>query len=252
MPDATALDLLQKQGRYPLPDRMLAYLGREVSGTIEACGAAVRHLAAGQIKYGASLSEGDLPNASANAWPVLPVPDSFTLEAAACLPEALFTVWISLVWQARLAVGETVLIHGGASGIGVMAIQMANIMGARVFATASTQEKCESCLGVGAARAIQYTQEDYVQVIQEETGGKGVDIILDMVGGDTTTRNLACLARGGRLCFIAFLKGAKAEVNLGPLLLRHLAIYGFNLALPPSGRESAPCRRNQRQPMEIP
>ena len=165
---------------------------------------------------------------------VLPVPANVSLEQAAALPESCFTVWISFVWQAALQAGESVLIHGGTGGIGSIAIQMAKLMGARVFTTGGTPEKCALAQKLGADIAINYREQDFVKVIAEATGGKGVDVILDMVGGDYFNHNLEALAHGGRLAIIAFQKGAKTEANLGPVLLKHLHIHGSTLRSRPA------------------
>jgi len=227
-------DLLQKQGRYPLPEHMPSVPGMEVSGEVVGCGNNVAEFKQGD-KVCALVSEGAFAgNVVVNAQHVLPVPAGVTLEHAAALPEACFTVWISLVWQARLAAGETVLVHGGASGIGTIAIQIAKLLGARVFATAGSAEKCSHCKHIGAERAIAYREEDFVAVTKELTQGKGVDVILDMVGGDYFGRNLECLAHAGRLAIIAFLQGAKIEANLAPVLLKHLQITGSTLRSRPA------------------
>jgi len=227
-------DLLQKQGRYPAPGGAQAIPGMEIAGEVAQCGEGVSVCKVGD-KVCAIVSEGAFAETVAvDAAHLLPVPPGVSLEQAAALPEACFTVWISLVWQAHLAPGETVLIHGGASGIGTIAIQMARHLGARVFATAGSPEKCAVCETLGAERAIAYREEDFVAVVRDATGGKGVDVILDMVGGDYFQRNLECLAHGGRLAIIAFLKGARAEANLAPILLKHLRISGSTLRTRPA------------------
>jgi len=222
-------DLLQKQGKYPLPDAIPAIPGLEVSGEIVACGVGVTQFKSGD-RVCALLGEGGYAEyVAAPASLVLPVPESMTFEEAAALPEACFTAWISLVWQAKIRENETVLVHGGASGIGHIMIQVAVALGVRVFATAGTQEKCDMCVSVGADHAINYHHEDYVKQIKAFTDGKGVDVIVDVVGGDYFGRNLECLARGGRLCVIAFLKGPSVSANISPVLLRHLSVMGSTL-----------------------
>jgi putative PIG3 family NAD(P)H quinone oxidoreductase len=150
------------------------------------------------------------------------------IEAAA-LPETFFTVWTNVFERGRLQAGETFLVHGGSSGIGTTAIQLASRFGARVFATAGSAEKCSKCRELGASVAIDYKTEDYVKVVEHETGGKGVDLILDMVGGDYINRNLQCLAVDGRLVQIAFLKGAKAEINFANVMVKRQTITGSTL-----------------------
>jgi NADPH2:quinone reductase len=222
-------DLFQKQGRYPGPSAQPAIPGLEVSGTVERCGSGVTGWKTGD-KVCALLSEGAFAEyATASSSLAFPILQPLSLEQAAALPEACFTAWISFVWQAQLKPGETVLIHGGASGIGHIAIQIARLLGARVFATAGSDEKCALCSKAGAELAIAYRQDDYVVAVREATKGKGVDVILDMVGGDYFGRNLECLAHGGRLCIIALLKGPQATASLAPVLLKHLSIMGSTL-----------------------
>jgi len=221
-------DLFQKQGRYPLPQHSPAIPGMEISGEVIQADKNVG-LQSGD-KVCALLREGAFAEyVVAPASLVFPVPDTLSLEEASALPEACFTSWISLVWQARIQPSETILIHGGASGIGSIAIQVAVLLGARVFATAGTKEKCLMCEKLGAEKAIYYREEDYVKVIKEKTNNKGVDVILDMVGGDYFERNLESLAHGGRLSIIAFLRGPKVVVNLSPILLKHLSVMGSTL-----------------------
>ncbi len=226
-------DLLQRLGKYPLPERTPAIPGLEVSGQITACGNLVRDFKVGD-KVCALLPEGGFGEyATAHISTVLPVPERVSLENAAALPEACFTSWISLAWQARLRRGEVVVIHGGASGIGTIAIQMARMLGARIFATAGTQEKCDVCQKLGAERAILHTKEDFVSLVKNATDDKGADVVLDMVGGDYVARNMECLTRGGRLCTIAFLRGSKITLNLSPILLKNLSIMGSTLRTRP-------------------
>jgi putative PIG3 family NAD(P)H quinone oxidoreductase len=156
----------------------------------------------------------------------LPVPQGMGLREAACLPETCFTVWSNVVMRGGLRAGERFLVHGGSSGIGTTAIQIANALGARVFATAGSAEKCAACEGLGAERAINYRTEDFVAVLSAEGGA---DVILDMVGGDYIARNLRALAEDGRLAQIAFLQGPKAEINFAPLMMRRQTITGSTL-----------------------
>lgn len=221
-------DLFQKQGRYPLPEHEPRIPGLEISGEVVACGAGVAGFSVGD-NVCALLSEGAFAEyACVPAELVLPVPQGVTLPEAAVLPEALATAWVSLVWQAKLAKGERVLIHGGASGVGHIAIQVARQLGATVFATAGTEEKCNACAALGAV-AIHHRNEVFEDVVKMHTQGRGVDVILDMVGGDYFTRNLSCLAQNGRLCLIAFLQGARVTAHLSPILLKHLSVMGSTL-----------------------
>lgn len=217
-------DLFQVQGKYPLPESGVP--GLEASGEVVACADDVNAFKAGD-KVCAILSEGAFADyVAVPEGQVMRVPDGLGLDAAACLPEAAFTTWVSLVWQAHLQKGETVLIHGGASGIGVLAIQIARALGAKVFSTAGSAEKCATCKALGA-RAINYREEDFVTVVEREAGG--VDIILDMVGGDYFQRNLAALKKNGRLCIIALLKGPRVEASISAILLKHLTVMGSTL-----------------------
>jgi NADPH2:quinone reductase len=159
----------------------------------------------------------------------LPIPRGWTLTEAAGLPETCFTVWINVFQRAQLNEGETLLVQGGSSGIGITAIQMARALGNRVFATAGTPEKCRACEALGAERAINYRNEDFVAVVQELTGAQGVDVILDMVGGDYVQRELTCLRDDGRLSIIAMLGGSRAQIDLNQILRRRLVITGSTL-----------------------
>ena len=159
----------------------------------------------------------------------LPVPKGLSMVEAAALPETFFTVWTNLYERGDLKPGETLMVHGGTSGIGTTAIQVASRLGAKVIATAGSAEKCQACLALGAERAVNYREEDFVEAAKDFTGGKGVDVILDMVGGDYIEKNLKSLNRDGRLVNIAFMKGAKAEINFMPLMLKRLTITGSTL-----------------------
>jgi NADPH2:quinone reductase len=164
----------------------------------------------------------------------LPVPRGLTPVEAASLPETFFTVWVNVFDRGRLSSGETLLVQGGSSGIGVTAIQMAHALGHRVFATAGNAEKCAACERLGAARAINYKTEDFVEVIQRETGGRGVDVILDMVGGDYVEREVKCLAEDGRLSFIASLGGNKGTVFIPEVTRKRLTLTGSTLRARPT------------------
>jgi NADPH2:quinone reductase len=227
-------DLSQAQGRYPPPKGASAILGLEVAGEIVARGAGT-----GDVRVGAKVCAllaggGYAEYCVAPVTSLLAVPEGVTLEEAGALPETHFTVWTNLMDSARLAPGESVLIHGGTSGIGTTAIQLCVALGHRVFATAAGPEKCAACLRLGAARAIDYRSEDFVAVIAQATDGQGVNVILDMVGGDYIGRNFRALARGGRLVNIAFQKGMTAEVDFGPMLMKRLTFLATTLRARPN------------------
>jgi putative PIG3 family NAD(P)H quinone oxidoreductase len=231
-------DLLQKQGKYPPPTGGLLIPGMELSGEIIGLGEGAGRYMVGD-KVCALVSEGAFANIiTVDEGHVLPVPLGVSLEQAAALPEACFTIWISLMWQAHLKPGQSVLIHGGTSGIGSIGIQIAASLGARVFATAGSQEKCALSQKLGAELAVNYKETDFVAAIKAVTEGKGVDVILDMVGGDYFERNLQALAHGGRLAIIAFQKGAKVDANLAPILLKHLQITGSTLRSRPAEQKA--------------
>jgi NADPH2:quinone reductase len=222
-------DLLQRTGNYPVPPGASDLPGLEVAGEI----------VEGDLSSGA-FKKGDLVCALVQGGgyaeyctvPIeqcLPVPKGLSPLEAASLPETFFTVWSNVFDRAHLSGSETLLVQGGTSGIGVTAIQLAKAMGHRVFATAGSDEKCRACETLGAERGINYRTEDFVEVVKELTGKKGVDVVLDMVGGDYVAREISCLADDGRLVFIALLGGGKATVNMGPVLIRRLTITGSTL-----------------------
>ncbi len=222
-------DTMQRAGLYPPPPGAPATPGLEVAGEVVALGEAVERWRPGDQVAALVAGGGYADYCLAPAPQCLPVPEGLDLAAAAALPETFFTVWSNVFDRCRLAEGESFLVHGGSSGIGTTAIQLARALGARVFATAGSAEKCRACEELGAERAINYRDEDFVAVTKEATGGRGVDVILDMVGGDYVARDLAALAPDGRLCFIAFLGGPKATVNFLPVLLKRLTICGSTL-----------------------
>ena len=222
-------DLLQREGRYPPPPGASDIPGLEAAGTVVAVGDGVSRWSVGDEACALLAGGGYAEYCLAPAPQVLPLPRGMAALQAAALPEAVFTVWANVFERGRLARGETLLVHGGASGIGTTAIQLARARGARVLATAGTAEKCAACERLGAVRAINYRQEDFVPIVKELTDGRGVDVILDMVGGSYMSRNLDSLARNGRLVLIAFLGGATAEVDLRPVLQRWLTVTGSTL-----------------------
>ncbi|WP_119255541.1 NAD(P)H-quinone oxidoreductase [Shinella zoogloeoides] len=220
-------DVLQRKGEYPPPPDASPILGLEITGEVVALGEGVTGHSLGDRVCALANGGGYAQYCAVPASQALPFPKGFDAVKAAALPETFFTVWANLFMMAELKAGESVLIHGGSSGIGTTAIQLAAALGARVFATAGSQEKCKACLDLGASRAINYRSEDFAAVIAEETGKAGVDVVLDMIGAAYFERNLKSLARDGRLSIIAFLGGAVAErVNLAPIMLKRLRVMG--------------------------
>jgi NADPH:quinone reductase len=222
-------DLLQRQGKYPPPPGAPDTLGLEVAGTIAAVGDSATGWRVGDAVCALVSGGGYAEFCGAPAVQCLPVPAGFSMIEAAAVPETFFTVWTNVFERARLEAGETILVHGGASGIGTTAVMLAHACGAIVYATAGTPEKCAACERLGAARGINYRTEDFVEVIRAMTGGAGVNVVLDMVGGDYVTRNLEALAVEGRLVQIAFLHGPRTEVNLAPLMQKRLTFTGSTL-----------------------
>lgn len=218
-------DVFQRRGLYAPPPGASPLPGLEASGHIAAIGPGVSGLAPGEQVCALLPGGGYAEYAIAPAAHVLPVPAGMDMQAAGCLPETAFTVWSNVVQRGRLMAGEVFVVHGGSSGIGTMAIQIAKALGARVFATAGSDEKCAACAALGAT-AINYRSEDFVAVLND---AGGADLILDMVGGDYMSRNLAALAEDGRLIMIAQLGGLKAEVNLSTIMRKRLTVTGSTL-----------------------
>ncbi len=232
-------DVVQRQGLYPPPPGASDLPGLEVSGTIAALGDGVTGWQVGD-KVCALLGGGGYAEyATAPAGQVLPVPDGLDMVQAAALPETIFTVWTNVVERAGLIAGESFLVHGGTSGIGTIAIQVAKALGATIFATAGGADKVEACRALGADHAIDYKTQDFVSVVKEATGGKGVNVVLDMVGGDYLPRNIDCLALEGRHVSIAFLRGPKAEVNLAPIMMKRLTLTGSTLRARTAAQKAA-------------
>lgn len=219
-------DALQRSGNYNPPPGASDLPGLEASGHIEATGAGVTGVKDGDAVCALLPGGGYAEYAVTPAAHCLPVPEGMSLEQAACLPETYFTVWTNVFQRGRLRAGETFLVHGGTSGIGTTAIQLAHVFGARVFATAGTEEKARVCETLGAERGINYKTEDFVEVMRE---AGGADLILDMVGGDYISRDLKALKDDGRLVFIAFLGGPVAEVNFAEIMVRRLTLTGSTL-----------------------
>lgn len=229
-------DVAQRQGTYPPPKDASPVMGLEVSGTVVALGAGVAEFAIGDPVCGLANGGGYAEYCVLPVGQVLLWPKGYDAVRAAALPETFFTVWANLFQMAGVTEGEAVLIHGGTSGIGTTAIQLAKAFGAEVFTTAGSDEKCAACVKLGAKRAINYKTEDFAEVIKAETDGKGVDIILDMIGAAYFERNIASLAKDGCLSIIAFLGGAVAEkVNLAPIMMKRLTVTGSTMR--PRSRE---------------
>jgi putative PIG3 family NAD(P)H quinone oxidoreductase len=222
-------DMAQAKGMYPPPPGASPILGMEVSGTVEALGDGVGNCEVGDAVCALLPGGGYAEYAVASALCVLPMPKGVSLVDAAALPEVHFTVWTNLMDSARLKPGESVLIHGGSSGIGTAAIQMLAARGHRVLATAGSPEKCAACERLGAVRAINYRGEDFVDVVKKETDGRGVDVILDMVGGDYIQRNMSAAAVWGRIVNISYQGGMQASVNFAPMLMKRLSLLATTL-----------------------
>ena len=234
-------DILQRQGGYPPPPGAPATPGLEIAGEVAELGEGVARFRIGD-KVCALVPGGGYAEycvvAEDNA---LPVPPGFSMIEAAAIPETYFTVWTNVFDRGRLQPGETILIHGGSSGIGTTAIQLAKAFGSRVVVTAGSDEKCAECLGLGADVAINYRSQDFVEELK--TRGIAPDVILDMVGGDYVARNLRCIAMNGRIVNIAFQKGSKIEVDLLPVMLKRLTLTGSTLR-PRSVAEKAEISRS--------
>jgi putative PIG3 family NAD(P)H quinone oxidoreductase len=227
-------DVMQRQGAYPPPPGASDVPGLEVAGVIEAMGAAAASATgtpwrAGDRVCALVAGGGYAEFVSAPGVQCLPAPARLDLTDAAAIPETFFTVWTNVFERGRLAPGESLLVHGGSSGIGTCAIQLGRAFGATVFATAGTDEKCAACERLGAARAVNHRREDFVEVLDRATGGRGVDVVLDMVGGPYVTRNLRVLATDGRLLQIAVQQGARIELDLRTVMLKRLTISGSTL-----------------------
>ena len=223
-------DVMQRQGLYPPPPGASDIPGLEIAGTVASLGDGVDTPAVGS-RVCALVSGGGYAEYCAAPAPLcLPVPAGLDSVEAAALPETFFTVWTNVFDRARLAEGESLLVHGGSSGIGTTAIQLAKAFGATVYVTAGSKSKCDACLALGADAAINYRDEDFVERVGALTGGHGVDVVLDMVAGDYLARNLKCLAVEGRLVIIAVQHGPKVEqLNVLPIMLRHLTVTGSTL-----------------------
>jgi putative PIG3 family NAD(P)H quinone oxidoreductase len=222
-------DLLQRQGGYPPPPGASDIPGLEVAGRIVATGEDCEDWKIGEAVTALLAGGGYAEYAAAPIEQCLPVPAGLSMVEAAGLPETMFTCWTNLIDGGKLMPGETVLIHGGASGIGTTGIQLASALGAHVFATAGTPEKCEACRKLGASLAIDYKIEDFVTAVKAATGGRGVDVVLDMVGGDYVRRNIEILAPGGRHVSIATLRGGETTIPIFRIMQKRLILTGSTL-----------------------
>jgi NADPH2:quinone reductase len=222
-------DVFQRIGQYPVPPGASDLPGLEVAGEIVDGDLGTSGFRKGDLVCALVQGGGYAEYCAAPLEQCLPVPKGLSLLEAASLPETFFTVWSNVFQRAALQPGESLLVQGGSSGIGVTAIQLAAALGHRVFATAGSEDKCRACERLGAERAINYKTEDFAAVVKELTGGKGVDVVLDMVGGDYLKREISCLADDGRLVLIALLGGARTEIDLGQVLRRRLTVTGSTL-----------------------
>ncbi len=222
-------DVLQRMGFYPPPPGASDLPGLEISGTIVAVGPGGDPELLGQAVCALVAGGGYAEYCTAPAGSCLPVPKGFSMEEAAALPETVFTVWHNLFERGYVRDGETVLVHGGTSGIGTTAIGLCKLFDIKIIVTCGSADKCAAATALGADLAVDYSAEDYVEAVKAFTGGKGVDVVLDMVGGDYLPRNLACLAEDGRHVTIAFQRGAKVEFDIADVMRRRLTLTGSTL-----------------------
>jgi putative PIG3 family NAD(P)H quinone oxidoreductase len=232
-------DMIQRQGHYAPPPGASDLPGLEVAGEIVAAGLGVHGMAVGDKVCALLAGGGYAGYVAVPAVQCLGIPAGLSDEEAASLPETFFTVWSNLFDRARCEAGDVVLIHGGTSGIGVAAIQLAKAFGARVFATAGSYEKAHACEALGAERGINYRLDDFVAVVKDATGGHGADIVLDMVGGDYVPRNIALAAVDGRIVNIAFLRGSRVEIDLNQVMRKRLVLTGSTLRPRPPAEKGA-------------
>jgi putative PIG3 family NAD(P)H quinone oxidoreductase len=232
-------DLAQRAGHYPPPPGTSPVLGLECSGRIEAIGSDVEGWAIGDEVCALVAGGAYAELVAAPARQLLPAPAGVSLVEAAGLPEAACTVWSTVFQAAALRAGETLLVHGGTSGIGTFAIQLARALGVRVFTTAGTPEKCARAVALGAEVAVDYRQADFVSAVRDHTGGRGVDVILDVVGGEYLARNLDVLAPDGRLVVIAHQQGRRAEIDLGVVMAKRATLYSAGLRARPLDQKAA-------------
>ena len=232
-------DVLQRMGKYEPPPGASDIPGLEVSGIVAALGEGVTDIKVGDKVCALLAGGGYAEYVTAPSAQVLPIPAGLSMVEAACLPETFFTVWSNVFDRGRLKEGETFLVHGGSSGIGTTAIPLAKAFGAKVFTTAGSAEKCAVCVELGADRAINYKDEDFVEVIKAETKGRGVDVVLDMVGGDYIPRTISIMATEGRHVSIAFLQSPKVALNFFPVMTKRLTLTGSTLRARPIADKKA-------------
>jgi NADPH2:quinone reductase len=232
-------DVLQRRGRYPPPPGASDIPGLEVAGHIEAIGEGVGGWALGDAVCALVAGGGYAEYCAAPAPQCLPAPRGLDLVAAAAIPETFFTVWTNVFDRGRLRARESILIHGGSSGIGTTAIQLARAFEARVFATAGSPEKCTACERIGAERCVNYRESDFVAAVREATGGVGVNVVLDIIGGEYVQKNLDVLAMDGRLVQIGVQGGARADVNVATIMQRRLTVTGSTLRVRPVADKAA-------------
>ena len=231
-------DVLQRKGMYPVPPSASPIPGLEVCGEVAAMGDGASKFKIGEQVCALVNGGGYAEYVAVPEGQCLPVPAGLSAIEAAALPETFFTVWTNVFDRGALKAGESFLVHGGSSGIGTTAIQLAKARGATVFATAGTKEKCSACEELGADLAVNYREQDFVELLGEATSGKGVDVILDMVGGDYVPRNVELAALHGRIVIIASLRGRQADLNIGPIMMKCLIVTGSVLR-PRSDEEKA-------------
>lgn len=222
-------DVAQRAGHYPPPPGASDLPGLEAAGEVVALGEGVSRWREGDMVTALTPGGAYAEYCTVHETNALPVPRGFAITEAAAIPETYFTVWHNVFQRGALTPGETLLVHGGTSGIGTTAIQLATVFGSRVIATAGSAEKCQACLDLGAARAVNYRQEDFVEAVKEETGGKGADVVLDMVAGSYVARNYHATVEDGRIVQIALLGGAKAETDFSLLMRKRLTHTGSTL-----------------------
>lgn len=236
-------DVMQRQGLYPPPPGASDIPGLEIAGTVVAVGDEVEHVRIGDAVCALVTGGGYAEYCLATAALCLPVPSGLSFVEAAAVPETFFTVWSNVFDRARLAAHETLLVHGGGSGIGTAAIQLAKALGAKVYVTAGSEQKCQLCRALGADAAINYHEQDFVDQVLALTAQRGVDVVLDMVGGAYLARNVKCLAEEGRLVQIAVQQGVKAELNLWAVMSKRLTLTGSTLRARDDGFKAAIARQ---------
>ena len=227
-------DVLQRKGLYPAPKGHSPLPGLEIAGEVAACGDGTQRFKPGDRVMALVNGGGYAEYCLADEAVAMAVPATLPLDAAACIPETFMTVWHNVFERGALKAGEWLLVHGGTSGIGVTAIQLAKAKGAHIVATAGSKEKCDACLSLGADRAVNYKSEDFGEVVKDATAGRGVDVILDMVGGDYVARNIACCADDARIVNIAFQSGSAVTLDLMRVMLKRLTLTGSTLRIRPA------------------